>query len=188
MQRTVLPQAYRYLDTLIPQAQRVRVRAVWSRAGSPARLASHTQLHRKRSSTLNSSAATTTTTDDLPRRQGTLYCWTPCHWNEWILFVEVANVKGIHRSMVVRMRRKKEKNKMKSKANAWIFPTTPDGCPQIRGRDPEEEAIRCDSLPAARSLLGGENLKFIPLSFFLFTPMRKMWYPPPGARVLCAIG
>lgn len=159
---------------------------MWSRASSPARLASHTQLRRKRSSTLNSSVATTTTTDDLPRRQGTLYCWTPYHWKERILFLDVAIVKRIHGLMMVLMGREKRKAKMKSRTNAWIF-TTPDGCPQICGRDSKEEAIRCDSLPAARSLLGGENLKFIPLSFFLFTPM-KMWYPPPGARVLCAIG
>ena len=113
LQRAVLPKAYRYLDTLIPQAQRVRVRAVWGRTGSPARLASHTQLRRKRSSTLNSSAATTTTTDDLPRRQGTLYCWTPYHWKERILFLDVAIVKRIRGRLMVLLGRGKKKKKEK---------------------------------------------------------------------------
>lgn len=37
------------------------------------------------------------------------------------------------------------------------FLCIPDGCPQIRGRDSEEEAVRCDSLPVACPLLGGEK-------------------------------
>ena len=41
-----------------------------------------------------------------------------------------------------------------------IHLTSPDGCPQVRGRTPEEEAIRCDSLPAPCPLLGGENFPY----------------------------
>lgn len=55
---------------------------------------------------------------------------------------------------------------------------SPDGCPQVRGRDPEEEAVRRDSLPAPCPLLGGENprLPCRPLNIL------------PDARVCSAIG
>lgn len=51
----------------------------------------------------------------------------------------------------------------------------PDGCPQVRGRNPEEEAVRCDSLPAARPMLGGEIKPFAP----------DCLTSPPSTRVRC---
>lgn len=50
-----------------------------------------------------------------------------------------------------------EINWPRSKFGKLTSIAVPDGCPQVRGRDPEEEAVRRDSLPAACPLLGGEN-------------------------------
>jgi hypothetical protein len=51
------------------------------------------------------------------------------------------------------------------------LPRRQDGCPQVRGRDPKEEAVRRDSLPAACPLLGGENP---PLNFEHLTSRREV--------------